>query len=74
MKTFQESQVQLTEEEALPCPFCGSLPVMMPWHGGGPRKRMVACFNDGCDVDPQVTGSTRATALRRWNTRHEAAQ
>ena len=51
------------------CPFCGGPPDVMPWHGGGPRKRFVHCRNDYCPVQPGVTGSTRTRAVEAWNTR-----
>lgn len=52
--------------EPLPCPFCGQLPTVQKWHGGGPRKTCVDC---DCQAGPSVTAHDRATAVRRWNTR-----
>ena len=57
------------ELKPLGCPFCGSTPEIEPWHGGGPRKRMVSCIDDYCDVAPMVTGSTISRAIRAWNRR-----
>ena len=54
---------------ALPCPFCGDIPFIEPWHGGSENKRMIACHADDCDVAPSVTGDNRTEAIRIWNTR-----
>lgn len=53
----------------LPCPFCGGPATVEPWHGGGPRKRMVSCQSDRCEVAPSVTGSTIGRAVGAWDTR-----
>lgn len=58
-----------TPLEAEPCPFCGAQPTTQFWHGGGPRKTMVACPGDDCAAQPMVTGSNRARALAIWNDR-----
>lgn len=51
------------------CPFCGVRPTIEPWHGGAKTKRMVACSNEDCDVQPQVTGETDLLARDKWNRR-----
>jgi Restriction alleviation protein Lar len=62
-------QKVLNESQAKPCPFCGSQPIIEPWHGGGPQKRMISCDDVSCSVSPSVTGSTRKRALEAWNYR-----
>ncbi len=59
--------------EPVPCPFCGSIPKIAPWHGGPKTKRLVECDDDGCYVGPSVTGTTRAQAVKKWNVRHSAS-
>lgn len=69
---LQEGETILSVKDALPCPFCGQQPTIQPWHGGGPRKRMIRCPSDyyeQCGVGPSATGTTRRQALDRWNTR-----
>ena len=59
----------MAETVLKPCPFCGALPMIEPWHGGGPLKRMISCDSDDCDARPSVTGTTPARAVAAWNTR-----
>lgn len=60
---------QYASPKAKGCPFCGEAPILVPWHGGGPRKRAVMCWSTVCGVSPMVTGQTEARALAAWNTR-----
>lgn len=57
------------ELSILSCPFCGSPPDVIPWHGGPPTKKLVACTNDDCEVQPQVSGPTLYAAISNWNRR-----
>lgn len=66
MKTAKQPVV---DAKSKPCPFCGDLPTIQPWHGGGTRKRMIACENDRCRVAPMVTGSNADRARETWNRR-----
>lgn len=64
--------VKLTRSQSVSlkgCPFCAAIPFIERWHGGGPRKHMVACINDFCNVNPQTTGETLKETLENWNTR-----
>jgi hypothetical protein len=58
-----------TKERIKPCPFCGSQPKIQPWHGGGPRKRLIGCDNDACLVMPACCGTTERRAIENWNYR-----
>lgn len=68
-KSFQDRVILLLPHEAKDCPFCGKQPTLRPWHGGGPRKRMIGCENDDCLVRPAVSGGTRSRAVDNWNIR-----
>lgn len=52
-----------------PCPFCGSQPVIEPWHGGGPNKHRIGCDDEMCHANPAVTGYNKSVAVARWNSR-----
>lgn len=54
------------------CPWCDTAPILEPWHGGGPKKCMVSCDNDYCEVRPHVTGATAFLAVEAWNNRASA--
>lgn len=56
-----------------PCPFCGAQPEMESWHGGGPNKRMIKCWQTDCEVGPAVTGETPDEARAHWNRRSTSA-
>ena len=62
----QEPKVAI---DCLPCPFCGGQPIIEPWHGGTPSKKMIFCTNDLCNASPSVTGETAREAKHNWNTR-----
>lgn len=59
-------------DRLLPCPFCGVVPEVEPWHGGAPTKVLIHCDGDDCDVQPSVTGETGKEAAIRWNVRTQA--
>lgn len=55
--------------DALPCPFCGSAPIITSSDQNGPRKRVIKCSHAACPSPPEVAGPTRQLAMRRWNQR-----
>lgn len=69
--TRADEPKEVPEALARRCPFCGAKPTIQFWHGGKPTKRLVACSNDMCVVQPSVTGQTPTAAIRAWNTRHD---
>ena len=67
----------------LPCPFCGSIPVVGPQNPGreGNSWGFVKCVNDDCQARPQVYDGERVSdergteeyiciAIERWNMRY----
>jgi hypothetical protein len=54
------------------CPFCGSTPRMVKWHGGGPAKVAILCRDNSCHVSPMVTGHQPHVAAERWNERNSS--
>ena len=56
-------------EKLKPCPFCGEKPIIRPWHGGAPTKKMILCDNGNCPVQPQVTGEIKKEAIDNWDMR-----
>lgn len=57
--------------DARRCPWCGELPIIEPWHGGGPRTHRIGCDTETCVVAPSAVASTRAKAIAVWNDRFE---
>lgn len=54
----------------LPCPFCGSMPIVMDdnQEGEHPRYELsCACLFTGDDAALSVSGCSQATAEHRWN-------
>lgn len=60
-------------QEAQTCPFCGVKPTIEPYRGGSVRQRMIRCSNAACVIQPDVVGSTRSWAVRRWNRREHGS-
>ena len=56
--------------ELLPCPFCGSQPVVEQTGFSG-RARYIYCNRDDC-LRPKAVGENEEAAIRSWNTRVDA--
>jgi hypothetical protein len=54
-------------DKVLPCPFCGTPPMIMQ-SGERGRGLMLHCIADGC-VGPSVSYYEHETTLRTWNRR-----
>lgn len=64
-----ESAIRRAKTKLKECPFCGAVPEMEPWHGGGPEKVMVSCRRPACEVGPSVCGERPGIAVTLWNRR-----
>ena len=53
--------------ELKPCPFCGSIPDVEPWHGGAISK--ISCTNELCPATPSTIGRNKTEAINLWNTK-----
>ena len=70
MKKITQQEVDMATAGMMKtCPFCGNPPKAEPWHAGGPRKIIVACESDVCEVAPSCTGETPEEAIAIWNRR-----
>lgn len=56
----------MSDDQLLPCPFCGGDAEIMPWHGGPKTKRLIECDNETCDVHPSVTGTFMWLLVVMW--------
>lgn len=70
MKKITVEEVErVTKGKLKVCPFCGEIPEAEPYHGGGPRKTCIQCFNDECPTMPGVARESPEEAIAQWNTR-----
>ena len=52
----------------LPCPFCGTAPVVHPWVSD-PRRLTIRCESVKCEPSPSVRLMSEDVAVEKWNTR-----
>lgn len=58
------------ETKTLPCPFCGTEPILRPANPGvGDSRLAVVCMNDECVAQPSTVYDSRRVAIGRWNHR-----
>lgn len=66
MNMLQVIQRGASSRRTLPCPFCGADPPLAAQIAG---RFIVACENDDCAANPQVSASDLAQAWALWNRR-----
>jgi len=69
MRKKTEAQKKITRARLKRCPWCGTYPVVEPWHGGGPEKTAIGCVSTRCHVCPSTVAETPEQAMRQWNNR-----
>jgi hypothetical protein len=62
--------VEAAQGEPLPCPFCGSKPIVTERYG----LLRVTCDHRECLVDVATTSGNREAAIGYWNTRVAAPE
>ncbi len=56
--------------DPLPCPFCGSAPMLECFTVSFKSLFMFYCANENCRVGGGIGQPTESAALESWNTRH----
>ena len=66
MKNDEQEYSEIIADEVLPCPFCGSMPVLMTC---GEHQSNMCCPECGAKL-PAISGTNKdADALKAWNRR-----
>ena len=55
----------MDSEELKPCPFCGSIAVLLESDG----ESFVSCINKNCEAEGCLVAGDREEAIKRWNRR-----
>jgi hypothetical protein len=58
-----------SKTKLLPCPFCGSAPLMAEARNAG-GWWLITCGGDDCGTSPNLECEGREKAIVRWNKRH----